>query len=162
MTKGLLLPVIAIIAIGLAAPGSFYLSPLSWTTIGGQDLEWTGTWLAQAATSKVGDFLPYDCGAPAVLTTLVCDKLPPGYVILPRLPNSPAPTRPSNMSDSAWLLLQKTFANGVCDPNETWITDPFDCAAPGSTIQDPYTGRPGVPAAVCQPVLEHLPGQSAG
>ena len=122
---------------------------------------WTG-WGAAAPSAKLGSFLPYDCGTPAALTTLLCDKLPPGYVIFPRLSNSPAPTRPSNMSDSAWLLLEKTFGNGVCDPNETWITDPLDCAAPEIAIQDPYTGRPGVPATVCQPPPERIPGQSGG
>ncbi len=87
---------------------------------------------------------------PILSSQLVCDKLPTGYVILPRFVNSPAPPRRAGMSDSAFALLQKTFGNGVCDPNETWGTDPLDCAASGNQLQDPYTGRPGFTVNVCQ------------
>ena len=99
---------------------------------------------------KVGDIFPYDCGAPASKTDLSCTKLPSGYVILDRQPNAPQPARPVNMTDSAWQLIQKTFGNGVCDPNETWWTSPLDCAAQGNQINDPYTGRVGFVTSVCQ------------
>ena len=99
---------------------------------------------------KVGDVFPYDCGSPASKTSLSCDRLPPGYVILPKLPNAPPLVRPANMTDSAWHLLQKTFGNGVCDPNETWWTSPLDCAVFGNQITDPYTGRVGFVTSVCQ------------
>ena len=155
MRKSSLIPVGAVLLIGSAAAALFYFPMSTATTNPGQGSVSTGGGLNPAAP-KVGDFFPYDCATPALSSQLLCDKLPTGYVILPRFVNSPAPHRQAGMSDSAFALLQKTFGNGVCDPNETWGTDPLDCAAGGNQLQDPYTGRPGFTVNVCQalPVTE--------
>ncbi len=98
---------------------------------------------------KVGDIFPYDCSVPANDSQLTCAALPSGYVILPRSAAAPQPSRPGGMTDAAWALLQKTYGNGVCDPNETWYTSPLDCSATGTMVNDPWTGRPNAPASVC-------------
>ncbi len=98
--------------------------------------------------------LDYACEKPAVNTQNFCDKLPAGYQIAPRLPNAPAPSCRAGMTTSACQLLQKTYANGVCDPNETASTDPLDCGCTGALVGDPYTGRCGLAASVCQ--QQHL------
>jgi len=54
------------------------------------------------------------------------------------------------MTDAAWLVFQKTYGTGVCTPNETPMTDPFDCSLQGNETVDPFTGRPGIPVSVCQ------------
>lgn len=54
------------------------------------------------------------------------------------------------MTADAWALFQKTYGSGVCTPNETPMTDPFDCSVQGNETVDPYTGRPGIPVSVCQ------------
>ncbi|MDA4127094.1 MAG: hypothetical protein OK452_07825 [Thaumarchaeota archaeon] len=105
---------------------------------------------ASILAPKVGDMFTYDCAYPATGSALSCSTLPAGYVILPRTAYSPTPSRPAGMADAAWALLQKTYANGVCDPNETWSTDPLDCSATGALVNDPYLGRPNAPATVCQ------------
>ena len=99
---------------------------------------------------QAGDVLPYDCALPAAVSDLTCDVLPAGFVIPPKLPNSPTIERPAGMTTSAWTLFQKTFGSGVCTPNETFMTDPYDCAAYGDQINDPFTGRPGTTVSVCQ------------
>ena|SRR2546426_3116975 len=147
----LLLPVvlIAALAIGLMTTGILYLDSLSTRRTSTQTSN-SETGSSNQLPPKVGDFEPYACAKPAIVSDLECDTLSPGYVILPRLPNAPSPVRPQYMTESAWQLLQKTFGNGVCDPNETWLTAPLDCAASGNSVNDPYTGRPGLAASVCQ------------
>jgi len=92
----------------------------------------------------------YFCAKPAINTALFCDQLPPGFTIPGKGPNAPAPTCPSGMSASACSLLKQTMFTGVCTPNETPFTDPFDCGCSGATTADPYTGRCSAPSAVCQ------------
>ncbi len=92
---------------------------------------------------------PYDCPKPSENSQLLCDILPAGYQIAPRLPNAPAAYCFTNMSATACTLLKQTQSNGVCDPNETWKTDPLDCGCTGALVPDPYTGRCAAPASVC-------------
>ncbi len=153
MIKRAAIPLIIVLGVGLTA-GLAYFGQINSISPAGHGSSTTGGVSNQPAP-KVGDFFPYACGQPAIFSQLLCDKLSPNYVVLPPLPNSPRPVRPGNMSDSAWTLLQKTYGNGVCDPNETWWTSPLDCAASGNAVQDPYTGRPGAAAAVCQLLPEH-------
>ena len=98
----------------------------------------------------------YDCAKPSLNSQNFCDKLPPGYEIPPRLPNSPPAGCRAGMTDSACALLKQTYGNGVCDPNETVWTNPFDCGCPGALVGDPYTGRCGSPASICQ--VQEQPG----
>jgi hypothetical protein len=92
----------------------------------------------------------YYCAKPAINTGLFCDQLPPGFQIPGRSPNAPSVHCPSGMSASACNLLKQTMYTGVCTPNETPFTDPFDCGCSGATTADPYTGRCSAPSAVCQ------------
>ena len=92
----------------------------------------------------------YSCKAPAINTYKFCDQLPAGYQIAPRLPNAPQAFCPTGTSDSTCLILKQTQSNGVCDPNETVWSDPLDCGCTGALIADPFTGRCGSPATVCQ------------
>ncbi len=105
-------------------------------------------------TSQGGQNAPasnvYACENPAINTQNFCDRLPAGYVIAPRLPNGPQAYCRAGMTDSACSLLKQTFSNGVCDPNETVWTDPLDCGCTGAVVGDPFTGRCGAPATVCQ------------
>jgi hypothetical protein len=99
---------------------------------------------------------PYDCALPAINSDLSCASLPAGYKIPPKLPGAPPVTCPTGMTAAACDLLQQTYGNGVCDPNETPFTAPLDCSCPGSLSPDPYTGRCTTPASVCQ-VIAALP-----
>ena len=105
-------------------------------------------------TSQGGQNAPaetgYACSKPAINSQNFCDQLPPGYQIAPRLPAGPAAYCRAGMIDSACALIKQTFANGVCDPNETVWTDPLDCGCTGAVAGDPFTGRCGSPATVCQ------------
>ncbi len=102
----------------------------------------------------------YDCAKPAANSQNFCDQLPTGYQIAPRLPNGPQAYCRSGMTASACALLKQTFANGICDPNETVWTDPLDCGCSGALIGDPFTGRCGAPATVCQLQLVQQAQQS--
>jgi len=105
-------------------------------------------------TSQGGQNIPpatgYACSKPAINSQNFCDQLPAGYQIAPRLPAGPAAYCRAGMTDSVCALLKQTFANGVCDPNETVWTDPLDCGCTGAVVGDPFTGRCGSPATVCQ------------
>ncbi len=92
---------------------------------------------------------PYDCPKPSANSEALCDILPAGYQIAPRLPNAPPAYCIANMSATACALLKQTQSNGVCDPNETWKTSPLDCGCTGALVPDPYTGRCAAPASVC-------------
>lgn len=91
----------------------------------------------------------YDCPKPSANSELLCDILPAGYTIAPRLPNGPAAYCLKDMSAAACTLLKQTQTNGVCDPNETWRTSPLDCGCTGALVPDPFTGRCAAPASVC-------------
>lgn len=92
---------------------------------------------------------PYDCPKPSANSELLCDIMPTGYQIAPRLPNVPSGYCLNGMSDEACTLLKQTQSNGVCDPNETWRTSPLDCGCTGALVPDPYTGRCAAPASIC-------------
>jgi hypothetical protein len=76
--------------------------------------------------------------------------IPSGYTVSPRSPNSPIFPCPSGMTTAQCQQFQQTCGNGVCDPNETCSTCPVDCGVTGAMVCDPYTGRAGAPASVCQ------------
>jgi hypothetical protein len=76
--------------------------------------------------------------------------IPQGYVVSAKYPNSPFFPCPTGMSSAQCTLFQQTCGNGVCDPNETCQTCPLDCPVNGVMVCDPYTGRAGAPASVCQ------------
>jgi hypothetical protein len=111
-----------------------------------------GSTVALASTSELamGVANQYDCALPAFNSGLFCDKLPAGYQIPTKSPYAPVMQCPSGMSSSACNLLKQTAYTGVCTPNETPFTDPFDCGCSGATIADPYLGRCTAPSAICQ------------
>lgn len=76
--------------------------------------------------------------------------IPQGYQVSPREPNAPVFPCPTGMSTAQCQQFQQTCGNGVCDPNETCSSCPIDCGVTGSLVCDPYTGRGGAPASVCQ------------
>jgi len=82
--------------------------------------------------------------------------IPSGYVIAARSPNAPVFPCPAGMNTQQCELFQQTCGNSVCDPNETCQTCPIDCGASGAMVCDPYTGRPGAPASVCQVVIQEI------
>ena len=108
------------------------------------------TTLASYVQLGIGVADKYDCAYPAVNTGLFCDKLPAGYQIPTKSSNAPEVHCPTGMSVSACNLLKLTMYTGVCTPNETPFTDPFDCGCSGATVADPYIGRCTAPAAICQ------------
>src|SRR5579863_1924249 len=128
--------VVLIAAIGVTAytittPSSFGASNGNQNTASGTPL--TAANCSTISSGPQGCFQPYDCSLPAVVSDLACAPLPAGYVIPPKLPNAPAsPPRPAYMTDAAYALLTKTYGNGICDPNETFLTSPLDCAAYGA------------------------------
>ncbi len=109
---------------------------------------------SNAHSSSIGsgtaNSVPYDCPTPAISTQYACDQLPQGYKLAPKLPNAPPVYCLSGMTASACALLKQTYANGVCDPNETVWTAPLDCGCTGELTGDPFTGRCAAPATVCQ------------
>jgi hypothetical protein len=100
-------------------------------------------------TGIEGGVQPYDCPRPSANSQYLCDILPAGYQIAPRLVNAPTAYCLNNMTEAACTLLKQTQSNGVCDPNETWQTSPLDCGCTGALVPDPYTGRCAAPASVC-------------
>ncbi len=137
---------------GLTAPGA--------TPTGGQAT--TQSTQSQGVTGQgsAANYL-YGCAKPAISSQYVCDQIPAGYQIKQRLPNAPQAFCWPQMTQSACALFKQTFANGVCDPNETVFTDPLDCGCTGVVIGDPYTGRCGAPATVCLAAQAVQPQQGA-
>lgn len=88
--------------------------------------------------------------------------IPAGYKIAPKGPNSPTFPCPAGMTSTECATFQQTCGNGVCDPNETCQTCPIDCAITGQMVCDPYTGRSGSPASVCQVALQEQAAQNGG
>jgi hypothetical protein len=76
--------------------------------------------------------------------------IPSDYCIAARGPNSPIFPCPTGMSTTQCQVFQQTCGDGVCNPNETCSTCPVDCGVTGGMVCDPYTGRAGAPASVCQ------------
>lgn len=139
----------------LAMSGLLYF----WTT-SGTIKSITATTTSQTNTSAIGGqnvVPPYDCPKPSANSELLCDILPVGYQIAPRLVNAPPPYCLAGMSTAACALLKQTQANGVCDPNETYDTSPLDCGCNGALVPDPFTGRCAAPASVC--LLQQQGGQ---
>src|SRR5438445_12717180 len=146
-TKLLLTPVIAVILGGgyLVYTFGFSSVPQNGSTTTNSGVTTTNGGVSAPSGSGL-----YSCTGPAINTYKFCDKLPTGYQITARLPNAPQPFCPAGTSDTACVLLKQTQSNGVCDPNETVWSDPLDCGCTGSLIADPFTGRCGAPATVCQ------------
>jgi hypothetical protein len=88
--------------------------------------------------------------------------IPAGYVVAPHQGNAPTFECPPGMSSSACTQFKQSCGNGVCDPNESCATCPIDCAPTGSLECDPYTGRPGMPASVCQAMFAQNQGAAVG
>ena len=128
-----------IAVLGLGVSGLFYYGFPPFSVQGGS-----------TAGPQAPSNTQYDCATPAINTQNFCDTLPQGYKIPTRLPNAPPAACPSGMSASACQVLKLTYGNGVCDPNETVWTSPLDCGCGGANIGDPFTGRCGAPATVCQ------------
>jgi hypothetical protein len=76
--------------------------------------------------------------------------IPSGYTLAPKYANAPVFSCPSGMTSTQCQQFQQTCGNGVCDPNETCNSCPIDCSISGNQVCDPYTGRAGSPASVCQ------------
>ena len=87
-------------------------------------------------------------------TTKYLGYLPLGYVAAAHYPNSPTFPCPAGMAASDCKLFQSTCGNGVCDPNERCDTCPIDCVVTGQLVCDPYSGRAGAPATVCQAIQD--------
>jgi hypothetical protein len=131
-------------------------SPSSSTTSSTSQAGSTGS--SSANDSLVG----YQTGyTPEGAWTKYLGYIPAGYKIAPREPNSPVFPCPTGMSAAECQVFQQTCGNGICDPNETCSTCPVDCAVTGSMVCDPYTGRAGAPASVCQVQLAEQ-AQGAG
>jgi len=81
--------------------------------------------------------------------------IPAGYVPVPHQANAPTFPCPSGMQADQCATFQKTCGNAVCDPNESCTSCPLDCAPTGNLLCDPYTGRPGMPASVCQAIVNN-------
>jgi hypothetical protein len=88
--------------------------------------------------------------APQGIWTRYIGFIPQGYKIAPREPDAPVFPCPTGMSSVQCQQFQQTCGNGVCDPNERCDTCPIDCSVSGALVCDPYTGRTGSPASVCQ------------
>jgi len=76
--------------------------------------------------------------------------VPSGYKLAPHYTNAATYPCPPGMGTTQCALFQKSCGNGVCDPNESCATCPIDCGVSGLLTCDPYTGRAGGPASVCQ------------
>lgn len=141
MLLRVLVPVILVLVVGLG--GLTYYASQS----GAFSSPGVGT---TSTVNSASGLAAYDCAAPALDTQKFCDQLPVGYQIAPKLPNAPPAFCLVGTTNSACNLLKQTWANGVCDPNETPWTDPLDCGCSGAIVGDPFTGRCGTPATVCQ------------
>ena len=111
------------------------------TTLGTGTTITSGPTVTQSGTVDTSKYLGY---------------IPQGYSVAPRSPNSPTFPCPSGMNSQQCQQFQATCGNGVCDPNETCGSCPLDCGATGALVCDPYTGRPGTPAGVCQVVIQEI------
>ncbi|MFI5421536.1 MAG: hypothetical protein ACHQ1H_11265 [Nitrososphaerales archaeon] len=88
--------------------------------------------------------------------------IPQGYQVSSREPNAPVFPCPTGMSTAQCQQFQQTCGNGVCDPNETCSSCALDCGVTGSLVCDPYTGRGGAPASVCQVQLAQAANNGQG
>ena len=93
-------------------------------------------------------------GQPQGTWTKYLGLLPPGYQPAPKGPNSNTWPCPPGLVGAACTQFQATCGNGVCDPNERCDTCPIDCGGTGSLTCDPFTGRQGSPAAICQVMVQ--------
>lgn len=135
----------------------------STTSIGSTSLGGSSSNGGSQANSTGDSLVGYQTGyTPEGAWTKYLGYIPAGYKIAPRLPNSPVFPCPAGMSTAECQVFQQTCGNGVCDPNETCSTCPIDCPVTGSMVCDPYTGRAGAPASVCQVQLAQQAAQGAG
>ena len=136
--------IIAVVAIVVVAGGILAYSMTTQTnatTSGVTATSSTGVTLTTAQTSGAASNASWD---------KYLGYIPQGYQVSPREPNAPVFPCPSGMSTAQCQQFQQTCGNGVCDPNETCSSCPIDCGVTGSLVCDPYTGRGGAPASVCQ------------
>jgi len=131
MRQTALLLAVAVIALALGG-SSLYLTLRSGST---------GTSVTHSSNSQSVDNSTWD---------KFLGYIPAGYNIAPR-PQGAAPWPcPSGMPSDACRVFQQTCGNGVCDPDESCSSCPIDCGVSGGQVCDPYTGRAGSPASVCQ------------
>jgi len=76
--------------------------------------------------------------------------IPQGYTIQSKALAAFVFPCPPGMTQLQCQTFTQTCGNGVCDPNETCSSCPVDCSVPGDMSCDPYTGRAGAPATLCQ------------
>ena len=88
--------------------------------------------------------------------------IPKGYNLAPHLPNAPVYSCPSQMNSTECQTFKASCGNGVCDPNETYLTCPVDCGCYGNQAGNPFTGRCGQPATVCQLQAQLQAAQQGG
>ncbi len=141
----------AIVVVAIVAGGAavyYYTLPQA-LSIGG-----TSTSSATTANASVLGYQDKS-GQPMGTWAAYLGYIPAGYVTAPHSFNAPNFPCPPGMSPSQCSSFEQTCGNGVCDPNETCQTCPIDCAPSGNLVCDPYTGRPGMPASVCQAIVQN-------
>ena len=79
--------------------------------------------------------------------------IPQGYKVIPLNGASAHYPCPSGMNATQCAVFDQTCGNGVCDPNETCNSCPLDCPTTGAQVCDPFTGRGGSPASICQQII---------
>lgn len=98
------------------------------------------------------------CETPEGVWAAYLGYLPAGYILAPHDVNAYTFPCPSGMDATQCSLFQASCGNGVCDPNESCATCPYDCGVAGQLTCDPYTGRPGAPLSICEVAYQNQPG----
>ena len=140
--------VVAIIAVSIAmgAAGLYLYTSPQLGEVGTQSK--SSTHVVTSGANGIGS--QDSTGQPVGAWAQYLGYVPQGYVVAPHQLNAPTFPCPAGLSQTACALFQQSCGNGVCDPNESCSTCPIDCAPTGNLACDPYTGRPGSPASVCQ------------
>ena len=144
--------------------GLFYATSASGSTLSTTSLKTGGdsSTVAEQASSATNtgyqiSYVPYGSWA-----KYLGPNLPAGYDPAPRSVNSNIWPCPSGYTTAQCQVFQQTCGNGVCDPNETCSSCPIDCGVTGDLVCDPYTGRAGSPASICQIAEAQQAGNGAG
>jgi hypothetical protein len=147
--------IIAVVAIVVAAGGVLAYT-MSTQTTGNTQATSTGTTGVTLTTAQTTG------AAGNASWSKYLGYIPQGYQVAAREPNAPVFPCPTGMSAAQCQQFQQTCGNGVCDPNETCSSCPIDCGVTGSLVCDPYTGRGGAPASVCQVQLQQAANAGQG